>query len=89
MADRNVSWVPSAHVRFGSLDFVITSEVELARVLAPQSPPDSSLKAVVKVVEKLQLNPPEARTPERDRLLDFDFMKLEHQLAIYLGPRLS
>ena len=29
MANHNVSWVPGAHVRFGSLDFVITVGGEL------------------------------------------------------------
>ena len=31
MANHNVSWVPGAHVRFGSLDFVITVGGELVR----------------------------------------------------------
>jgi len=32
MANHNVSWVPGAHVRFRSLDFVITVGGELVRV---------------------------------------------------------
>ena len=31
MANHNVSWVPGAHVRFGSLDFVITMGGELVQ----------------------------------------------------------
>ena len=31
MANHNVSWVPGAHVRFGSLDFVITVGGELVQ----------------------------------------------------------
>ena len=32
MANHDVSWVPGAHVRFGSLDFIITVGGELLRV---------------------------------------------------------
>ena len=32
MANHNVSWVLGAHVRFGSLDFIITGGAELVRV---------------------------------------------------------
>ena len=31
MANHNVSWVPSVHVHFGSLDFVITVGGELVQ----------------------------------------------------------
>ena len=30
MANRNVSWVPGSHVHFGDLDFIVTTEGELA-----------------------------------------------------------
>ena len=30
MANHGISWVPGAHVRFGSLDFIITVGRELA-----------------------------------------------------------
>ena len=44
MANHNVSWVLGAHVRFGSLDFVITMGGELVRVhTAIQSIPSISL----------------------------------------------
>jgi hypothetical protein len=35
MASHGISWVLKAHVRFGSLDFVITTEGELVRAFAP------------------------------------------------------
>ena len=44
MANRNVSWVPGAHVRFGSLDFIITVGGELVRAhTAIQSLPSIGL----------------------------------------------
>ena len=33
MATHNLSWVPSMHVRFGDLDFIVTTEGEL--MMAP------------------------------------------------------
>jgi hypothetical protein len=44
---------------------------------------------IVEALEVLQLNAPEAHVSGRDRPLDFDFGRLEHQLAVYLGPHLS
>jgi hypothetical protein len=35
-------------VHFGSLDFIITTEGELVRALAPQPPPATGLDAIVK-----------------------------------------
>ena len=44
MANHNVSWVPGAHMRFGSLDFVITVGGELVRAhTAIQSLPSIGL----------------------------------------------
>ena len=44
MANHNVSWVPGAHVRFGSLDFVITVGGELVRAnTAIRSLPSTAL----------------------------------------------
>ena len=31
MANHDISWVPGAHMRFGSLDFIITVEGEFVR----------------------------------------------------------
>jgi hypothetical protein len=44
---------------------------------------------IIEALEVLQLNAPEAHVPGHDRPLDFDFGRLEHQLAIYLGPHPS
>ena len=34
MASHDVSWVPGAHVCFGNLDFIVTTEGELAQAPA-------------------------------------------------------
>ena len=61
MASHGVSWVSGAHVRFGSLDFFITTEGELAWALAPiQLLRSTGLDATVEALEKLQLHAPEA-----------------------------
>jgi hypothetical protein len=66
MASHGISWVPRAHVHFESLDFTITTEGELVRALASQSPPTTGLDAVVGALEELWLSAPEARAPECD-----------------------
>ena len=38
MASHGVSWVLGAHVRFGNLDFIVTTEGKLAQVLAAVQP---------------------------------------------------
>ena len=44
MANHNVSWVPGAHVRFGSLDFIITVGGELVQAnTAIRSLPSTAL----------------------------------------------
>ena len=48
--------------------------------------PDGS---VVEALEELQLYAPEAHAPRSDKLLDFDYGRLEHQLDAFLGPRPS
>jgi hypothetical protein len=44
---------------------------------------------IVGALEELRLSALEARAPERDQLLNFDFGMLEHHLAVYLGPHPS
>ena len=78
MAIHDVSWVPGAHVRFGNLDFIVTMEGELAQVPATVLPLHSAgLDAIAEALEELQLHAPEARTLGSDRLLGFDYGRLE------------
>ena len=78
MATHNVSWVPGTHVRFGDLDFIITTEGELALAPAAIQPLHSAvLDAIAEALKELQLHAPEARTPGSDQLLNFDYMRLE------------
>ena len=54
MANRNVSWVPSARVRFGNLDFIITAKGELARAPVVVQPFHSTnLDAIAEALEEL------------------------------------
>ena len=90
MASHNVSWVPGVHVRFGDLDFIITTEGELAQAPAAIQPLHSTgLDAIAEVLEELQQHAPEAHAPESDQLLGFDYGRLECQLGAFLGPRPS
>ena len=38
MASHDVSWIPGVHMRFGNLDFIITTEGELALASAAIQP---------------------------------------------------
>ena len=90
MASHSVSWVPGVHVRFGSLDFIVTTEGELAQAPAAVQPLHSAgLDTIVKVLEELQLHASEARVPRSDRLLGFDYGRLERHLDAFLGSRPS
>jgi hypothetical protein len=42
MTCHDIGWVLGAYVRFGSLNFIITNEGELAKVVAPQPLPPSA-----------------------------------------------
>ena len=78
MASHHVSWVPSAHVRFENLDFIVTAEGGLAWAPATIQPPCSAgLNVITEALEELQLHAPEARTPGSNQLLGFDFGRLE------------
>ena len=90
MASHGVSWVPGTHVGFGSLDFIVTTEGELAQAPAAVQPLHSAgLDATVEALEQLQLHALEARVSGSDRLLGFDYGRLERQLDAFLGPRPS
>ena len=78
MASHGVSWVPSTHVRFGDLDFIVTIEGELAMAPATVRPLHSTgLDAITEALEELQLHSPEAHDPKSNQLLDFDYGRLE------------
>ena len=54
MANHNLSWVLGAHVHFGDLDFIVTTEGELAMALAAVRPlPSTSLDAIIEALEEL------------------------------------
>ena len=68
MASHNVSWVSGAHVRFGKLDFIITTEGELARAPVVVQPLRSAgLDSISEALDELQLHAPEAHAPGIDR----------------------
>ena len=57
MANHYVSWVPDAHVRFGNLDFIVTTEGELAQApIAVQPLHSAGLDAIAEALEELQLH---------------------------------
>ena len=64
MASHGVSWVPGAHVRFGNLDFIVTTEGGLAQAPAAVQPlHPARLNAIAEALEELQLRAPEAHIP--------------------------
>ena len=78
------------HVRFGSQDFINTTEGELAQAPAAVQPLHSAgLDAIAEALEELQLHAPEAHASRSDQLLGFDYWRLVHQLGAFLGPRPS
>ena len=87
MASHGVSWVPGVHVRFGSLDFIITTERELAQAPTAVQPLHSTgLGVIVEALEELQLHMSEARVLRSDWLLGFNYGRLERQLDAFLRP---
>ena len=90
MASHGVTWVPGMHVHFGNLDFIVTTEGEVAQVTAAVQPLHSvGLNMIVEALEELQLHASEAHVLGSDRLLSFDYRRLERQLNAFLGPRPS
>ena len=54
MANLNVSWVSGAHVRFGDLDFIVTTEGELVQTSIIIQPLHSTgLDAIAEALEEL------------------------------------
>ena len=67
MASHGVSCVPGAHVRFGNLDFIVTTEGGLAQAPTVVQPLHfTGLDAITEALEELQLHAPEACTPGSD-----------------------
>ena len=78
MASHGVRCVLGVHVRFGNLDFIVTTEEELAQVpTAVQHLHSAGHDAIAKALEELQLHALETRTPGIDQLLGFDYRRLE------------
>ena len=78
MARHNISWALGAHVRFGDLDFIVMMEGDLVRAPATVQPLHfTGLDAITEALEELQLHAPEARAPMSDRLLSFDYGRVE------------
>ena len=87
MASHNLSWVPGAHVCFGDLDFIVTTEGELEMATAAVRPLHSAgLDTIAEALEELQLHALEAHAPRSDQLLNFDYRRLERMLDAFLGP---
>ena len=54
MASHNLSWVPGAHIHFGDLDFIVTTEGELAMAPAAVRPLHSAdLDTIAEALEEL------------------------------------
>ena len=78
MASHGVSWVLGMHVRFGDLDFIVTTEGELTMALTAVRPLHSTgLDTIAEALEELQLHALKARAPRSNELLDFDYERLE------------
>ena len=79
MANRNVSWVPGARVHFGNLDFIITMEGELVWSSAATKPLlFTSLDAIAKALEELQLPTTGVRTPRSNQPLNLNYGRPHH-----------
>ena len=74
-------------MRFGNLDFIITTERELVQAPVTVQPLHfTGLDAITEALEELQLHAPEAHAPRSDQLLDFGYGRLERQLGAFLRP---
>ena len=90
MASHDVSWVSGVHVRFGNLDFIVMTGRELVQASIVVQPLHSvDLDMIDEALEELHLHAPEACAPRCDRLLGFDYGRLERRLGAFLEPRSS
>jgi len=77
-------------VLFRDLDFIITTEGELAWAPVVIQPLHSiGLDVIAEALEELRLHALEAHVLGGSRLLDFDYGRLERQLSAFLRPRPS
>ena len=74
MASHGICWVLDAHVCFGNLDFIVTTEGDLAQAATVVQPLHS---AGLEVLEELQLHAPKGHVPGSDQLLGFDYGRFE------------
>ena len=73
-------------MHFGSLDFIVITEGELVRPpIAVQPLHFTSLDVITEAPEELQLLATEAHAHRSDKLLSFNYGRLEHQLGAFLG----
>ena len=85
MASHNLSWVLGAHIHFGDLDFIITTEGELAMAPTTIRPLHSAgLDTITEALEELWLQAPKAHAPGSDQLHTFNYGRLERQLSAFL-----
>ena len=71
-------------MRFGDLDFIVTTEGELVMAPATVRPlPSTGLDAITEALEELQLHALEARALRSNQLLDFNYERLERQLDTF------
>ena len=67
MASHNLSWGLGAHIHFGDLDFIITTEGELAMAPTVVRPLHSAgLDTITEALEELQLHTLEAHAPRNN-----------------------
>ena len=67
MAIHSVSWVPGAHMRFGKLDFIVTTEGGLVQAPAAIQPLHfTGPNTIAEVLEELQLHTPGAHATRGD-----------------------
>ena len=87
MASHDISWVLGVHVRFGNLDFIVTTGGEVVQApIAIQPLHSAGLGAIAEALKERRLHAPEAHASRSDKLLGFDYRRLERQLGAFLGP---
>jgi hypothetical protein len=88
MANHAGGWAPGMLVRFGSLDFIITTKGGLEQIHVPARPIHASvLNSIVEDFGGWQLHAPEDRHPGDSPPLNFNYERLGHQLRVFLGPQ--